>query len=120
MKSNIIKMITMCLCMMVVGFAADGEQTIKTLKHKMSNNIQEKMDVMRYNNDRIAKIQDAAVSRDSRNIQKMKLNQALSNKPNEGVVEATENPNTNPESGEPGCSGIGAPSLVPTDITDTG
>ena len=77
MKSNIIKMITMCLCMMVVGFAADNEQTIKTLKHKVSNNIHDKMDIIKYNNDRIAKIQDAAASRDTRNIQNMKLNQAF-------------------------------------------
>jgi hypothetical protein len=100
MKSNIMKMVTMCLCMMVVGFAADSEQTIKTLKHKVSNNIQDKMDIIKYNNDRIAKIQDAAASRDTRNIQNMKLNQALSDKPNNGVVEPTENPNTNPELGE--------------------
>jgi len=47
MKSNIMKMVTICMCMMVVGFAADGEKVVKTLKHKVSNNIQEKMDVMK-------------------------------------------------------------------------
>ncbi len=107
MKSNLItRMITVCMCMVVVGFASEGKQHLneQQLQNPVSIDIQDKAsDYSKakkdatYKANKLAQVQSPSESRDIKRINEMIKNQAQSNKLDNGSVEPTENPNTNPE-----------------------
>ena len=89
MKSNITKMITMCMCMMVAGFASEDKQSIHVEKEltaipaqqqindqkNVDYSVKKRMEVIKKSLKKHAQVQNPSESRDMKRIKEMMQNQ---------------------------------------------